>query len=530
MPGTQVVPLITALASTEVARADGTPSSSHGSGAAPSASVVPPPPGASDGDIVEEIIDSAPQAQARPVRAANATDAPRFQVAGWVRQSMESYPVKPPEQVPALTVPRDSSLLQTQLFGRFHYNVGRHFELTGSGLFTYTLHHLWPEDRIAADESATYLGTYEASLRELYVGLYSKTIDIRLGQMRVAWGKGELMSPNDIVNAVDRRDPFFSEPETRHIPTPMARVDAYLGSVSLQGIFEPFFVPDAADVYGTNWAAIQPSAPSAYRGFARTVSNIVDPTLRPVTQPLLQQTQLPGYDLSHPQAGARVSTSISGVDLDGYYFWGYDSSPALAVSLPFAAQLQQVNWTTASISTLTSGLTSGAQPFSATYVPRHHVGADAATTVGQLAVRADAAYDDGRVFYTQAFESVVSPAVQGVLSLEYQTGEPDKSILLEAMALHRFDRVSATGTLFFDRTSYGAGVVARWMLMDHFVPGVIAMLGVEPWTYVLKPSFEFLYDRWTVGLTGLLLGGETWSFGDYFGYNDSVMVSVRLAF
>ena len=56
------------------------------------------------------------------------------------------------------------------------------------------------------------------------------------------------MSPNDVINARDNRDPFVSETELRRIPSLLARADLDLGFGSLQLVLAPIYDADVADV------------------------------------------------------------------------------------------------------------------------------------------------------------------------------------------------------------------------------------------------------------------------------------------
>src|SRR5262249_29337364 len=140
-------------------------------------------------------------------------------------------------------------------------------------------------------------GQFEATPLELYIGLSWPGLDLRIGQQRVAWGRSDVRSPNDVLNRRDLRDPLLAEPELRDLPTPLVRGDIELGFGSLELVFAPFFFPDRFDLFGSNWALVQPDAPPPLRGFFGLLTRAVDPALEAMLQPLLTQTSGPRLDI-----------------------------------------------------------------------------------------------------------------------------------------------------------------------------------------------------------------------------------------
>src|SRR6185436_16444205 len=147
-------------------------------------------------------------------------------------------------------------------------------------------------------------------------------------------------------------------------------------------------------------------------------------------------------------AGARISVSLSGTDLDAYYQYGFDSTPFVRLDPAFSDYLTRIYGDPAGPKTasaekftpLLALIDGGIEPLSARYLRRHHVGFDVATAFGPVAVRVDAAYETKRVFYQQDLASFASPVVLGVLSLEYQTGSLDDVLLLEVLGSHLLEK------------------------------------------------------------------------------------------
>jgi len=397
------------------------------------------------------------------------------------------------------------------------YQRAKSFEATASGLLEWDLF----DHRTA----------YEASVRELYVGAFSNGFGLRVGNQRIAWGKGDAVSPNDVLNPRDLRDPVLTDTELRRIPTFAIRSDIELGSSALQLVLQPFFVPDRYDLYGSNWAVIQPTSPEAYRGLFRLLTNLFDPSLHDRVQELFAQTSLP----TKPSAGARYTFTGQNLDTSLYYHYGYDSTPRTTLDPTFAMAIGSVDWTTATPSTLKPVLDlldAGVTPFTATFHRRHHIGIDGVTTIGPFALKLDAGYDTARVFYQPDLESFISPAATGVLSLEYQSGELGKLLLLEGIYNRVVDPLPATGLIGYKRDSEGVAVLARWTVFDVIEGELRAVIAVVPRTTIVQPQLAYRARSGglMVAVGGLWVQGEALSLGDYFGRNDCVYGLLKYSF
>ncbi|HEY3802634.1 MAG TPA: DUF1302 family protein [Kofleriaceae bacterium] len=438
----------------------------------------------------------------------------RIQVLGWARVQTALGLAK--QSTDPLDPPYDRVVSHDQIFLAARYQRSNRYAATASGLLEWNVF----DTRTA----------FSASLRELYVGAFWDHLDVRVGNQRIPWGKGDAISPNDILNPRDLRDPLLCDPELRRIPTFAIRVDASAGSSSLQLVVEPFFVPDRYDVYGSNWAVIQPSSPVAYRGFFGLLNGLFDPTLHDDVQQLFAQTSLPTL----PSAGAHYTYTGHELDASVYYQYGYSSTPRVTVNPAFASALSQVDWTTATPSTLAPVLDlldAGVKPFTATFVRRNHVGVDGVTTVGPFALKLDAAYETRGVFYQPDFTSFTSPFVQGVASVEYQSGELGKVVLLEAIYQHIFDPLPSIGLLGYEADTAALSLLARWTFFDRIEVELRALEGVDPRTTIVQPQLAYHTHSgsWTFAVGGLAMRGQAFSLGDYYSRNEYVYGLVKYA-
>ncbi|HET9957402.1 MAG TPA: DUF1302 family protein [Polyangiaceae bacterium] len=494
------------------------------------------------GDVVESIEGDTATTSAPPPGMEGTSTPPndelqKFELNGWARQTLElgfSNHARRDSQPEPGALPYDRFTSQSQLFVRARYARGRWFEAAVSGALTYSLFEQGTDSSSKSfngfnGQSAR--GVLEPRLQELFIGLFADKFDFRIGQQRLAWGRGEFVSPNDVMNARDLRNPFVSETELRTLPTFLLRADLDLGFGSLQGVIAPVFTPDRFDVSDSNWAALQPDAPLWMRGLAGIARHSLDPTLQERAQRLLEATQYPKQNFTEPVLGARFAWSAGGVDVNHYYQYGFDG-PLVSVAPDLREALTNVDWATAGLTTLQplfAAIDAGQNPIRVRYERRHHVGLDAATTVGPIAIRLDTAYQSKRGFFRRDFTSVVSPSLQTVLALEYQTFDKNKLILIEGVYQRIMDTLPYP-VLLYKLDSFAVAGTVRWPVWGAWGFDVRSIVGIYPRTLILQPELTFKPDPLNISLGGLWLDGAAFTLGDYYRRNREVYVKARYFF
>jgi hypothetical protein len=289
-------------------------------------------------------------------------------------------------------------------------------------------------------------------------------------------------------------------------------------------------------VYGSNWAAIQRRAPEEYQQFVGTASVLADQSVERDVAKLLRQTERPGDNGKGASVGARLTASLSGVDVSAYYHYGYDSTPFVRLDPAFQGYLYDPDTDLTpgaprtELAPLLELMDSGVEPISSRYVRRHHVGLDAATAFGPVIVRLDGAYQTRRVFYQLDLNSFATPTALGVLGLEYQTGNIDNVALVELLGARLMHSLPSP-LLGYRRTTAALAGTVRWMLGESWGLDVRALIGLRPKSHAVQPALRYkANDAFTLRLGVLALGGAPRSFGWYFGDNDTAFVQLRYAF
>jgi hypothetical protein len=433
---------------------------------------------------------------------------------------------------------RDVFSSRTQLLVRASYLQERKFEATISGLFAYTLHVANRAPLYSVGVVDLTRGDVDSELREAYLGFFWPSVDLRVGQQRIAWGRSDFQSPNDVLNARDLRDPVLAETELRHLPTLALRSAFSAGPVTFEVVALPLFVPDRFDVYGSQWSLLQPRAPLPYQQYVGSTSLLVDPTMDRELAELWRQSELPPNNGKGAAAGARLSATFAGTDLNIYYHYGYDSTPFVTVDPTFQAYLfdpgTSLGVDTPAAEKLAPAvalLDRGVRPVSARYLRRHHVGLDLATTFGPLVARIDAAYQSRRVFYGVDLNSAATPTLMGVLGLEYQTGSMDDVVMVELIGTRLLQSPGPVALLGYERMTTTIAGTLRFTLSEGWGVDLRSAIGIRPETYVVQPALRYMPDEaFSVKLGALFVSGAQDSFGWYFSDNDTAFLQLRYSF
>jgi hypothetical protein len=219
-------------------------------------------------------------------------------------------------------------------------------------------------------------------------------------------------------------------------------------------------------------------------------------------QRLYQQSSLPAADFSTPSAGGQLAINGQGFDIHFYYHYGYDG--------PFVS------------------LDPSGTPL-ATYLPRHHVGLATSASAGPIVFRLEGAYQTERAFFRADLLSHKSAAAEAVGAIEWQTGDPGKSALLELYYQRILDRPDVP-LLAWEQDSYGAGLSLRLPLFGRLRTDTRIFASAQPEMVVAKPDLELDFDDWIVGAGWLGVAGREPFFGWYYRKNSEAFAFVKWLF
>jgi len=497
-------------------------------------------------DIVEVLDDPSTPSKPSPKSEVQPAKADKIEVRGFARAtfqyglSQEGAAPKTADPFERVGYERMTSV--NQMYMDVRYTRSKTFQAVLSGSLAYTasvFEGRSGETRPDSREVQSVL--IEPQLREAYLGFYSERVDIRLGQQRIVWGNSDAVAPNDVLNARDTRNRMQLDAEMVNIPTLAARADFDLGIAVLGIVGQPFFVPDRASIYGTNWSLVQPDSPHHMRKFFGTHGEGRDPG---EIEAGIARARSAEAAFNGASIGASLRFHFGSFDASYYYHYGRDRSPFVYLDPEVAAKLdepgvtrQQFAATFAAQQELTK---SYGGPFVIEAVRRHHIGMDLATTAGPLVLRMDAAVDTAATFYSkQNLNSVARPTAQAVFGMEYQRGF-GKVIVIEGSYMRLLgpeipivptpNQANDGPLLFVRENNLGVANVIRWSFFENMVVETRTFLGLTPFSWVVPPEIGYASSSFTIRLGYLAIDGTGGSFGSYYRRNESVYITTRYSF
>ena len=340
---------------------------------------------------------------------------------------------------------------------------------------------------------------------DTFVNFSGSGFNAKIGNQVVRWGKTDGFSPLDNVNPEDYRDGIASRREDRKIPIPMVNLQAYRGAFTIQGLYIPFFIKSEFDITGTDWA-----------WFDR-----VDKAIGPF------QYDDPDYSLSlaDSQGGARITATTHGFDLAFSYLNKINDLPSIdSLFVPPGVTLDA-----GSIRELPRFTQATGQTIQLKYDRTSIWGLEVETTVGDIGVRGDVAYDTNVNFLTDTLESIEKPV------FEYTVG---------------FDYNSANN--FYINVQFNQAIIQDWedriLLSKEVTSAVTGTISKEFYNGNFKPEFRIYYDLkgdasiynpklliyyWqnlTIDIGAEFFDGEDWTVIGTFKDNDQVYAIIELNF
>ena len=376
--------------------------------------------------------------------------------------------------------------------------------------------------------------SFEPTLGEAFLDVYTRWVDLRLGQQTLSFGANALLAPTDVLNPRELRQSFVElEPEDVKLPVLAARALATLGPLTVTGVWVPFFVPNRYDVFGQDLALVQPPL-----GMGLPLS--VDPSVEDGLQEHLLETRRPGLP---GDVGLRVTGELGGVKLGGSWVWASDKQPEVTLDPELAALLRSQArgepLDTALLLSVGQRLRAGETLATGTYAREHTVALEASTLVRSAQLDVDVGFSPSRSFYGEQLDVLHAPAVTWVVgvsqaeqsdlvySLTYTglavPGVPAQEhlLLLEPGAARGQAHTGFFHLLVAD--------VHYTLLQGRLEVGLRGAFEPLQRSYLVSPRAQW---RWSehvhVGLSAEFYGGPPYSPFGYFNRNDQLLASLRV--
>lgn len=341
--------------------------------------------------------------------------------------------------------------------------------------------------------------------KELYLQRGTAEMDCRIGIQRFAWGRLDEYPVNDLLNPWEYNRFLVKPLEERKIGVPSVSIESTRTDWTTQLAWVPWFVPYRLADPDARWSVMP--AVGAFNPEAEVIA----------TEP-----DLPSRNLGNGSFGARIQHSDQ-IDWALNFFHGYDPRPVFKTTALTVTKIGDQLL-------VDPGL-----------VPVFHkittLGADGAAILGDLSLRAEAAYTLGRTFNVRpelwGYPTVLAPGVFPLNPVEVERDTLDYGIgadyrLIEDWLL----TIQAQQTEIFNRpdtlydrereTLLWVNLKVNW-LNQRLETNLNVACNPEHGATMVRPSVSYtLSDTWKVSLNGLLLDGPPQSIFGRYAANDQV--------
>ncbi len=335
-------------------------------------------------------------------------------------------------------------------------------------------------------------------MREIYLDLYFKNFDIRIGKQQVVWGKADGVFITDVVSPLNLSEfllPDFDEIRKGVIA---AKIDYYAGNSTFEAILIPVFTPTERPPPGSIWY-IQPEFPV------------------PPTWDLSRETITPSLESSEVFLKYTALTSAIDFELMGAYTW--DDNPTLHVQKEFG-----VDSTT--IQPILQGLN---------ITPEHHRlaigGGSFSSEIKGVILRGEAAYYNGKYFLTedplQPDGNVQKDYLHYLVGLDFNLGPVKLSSQFIQQTILNYDNY-----ILNEKTENTMTFLARYdVLRETLHLELFSYIGLTNEDALIRPKITYDFDDSFSILLGsnIFVGDEKGRFGQY-GDNSMAYMKIKYSF
>jgi hypothetical protein len=475
----------------------------------------------------EEIVEAAPQ----PVSPAPEKVSPQEE-----RVEQEPLEQKQPEQAPSLDLKEDSftnmfaqsieeedpftfwgwvkGYAATDLqdedyedtsYGRTRGRVGLNWEHAFEKNTLRTsiagdVDHIFYDNDEAKDET-------EAALYEAYANLTNPNWDITLGKQRIRWGKGDQISPLDMLNAEDVRQSVVVPLDERKLPSWLLRARYFFPQFTVDAVIDPWIQTSSFTYFDSDWAI--------YRNLRQTIlaNPYITDDLKSFIGNIRIHEDLPDKSLENASAALRLSwqTDMSDYAISGRYGW--ESMPTIT-SFP-VANFSYSGQTGGELLQSLSTASIVSDAIESTYKRQTTLGFEWETIFDQIGFRGEVAYIDKISFLNDSLISSRNSVSYLVAGIDY-TSANDWYFNIQAawQRLYGYD----SSILYFEQDNIALlGEVRKpvWRGRIEFLLRLNTML-TDGSSY-LQPAVKLKYFTNTEIETGIMLysGDADTIFGSY---------------
>jgi hypothetical protein len=391
-------------------------------------------------------------------------------------------------------------------------------------------------------------------------------LDIKMGLQKFAWGVLDAFAPNDVVDPQELYDPFlaglagiryseFGIPAVQVGYQLLNSTHEYLPrETTFQAAYIPIYVPLRFPTVGERWYPTTAQAVTTTSGAAALPAgtsisfngqtfNAVSGTLTTTT--LTRNASPPG--LNHPNFAAHIASNWSTVDLEGYYYYGFQTG--------LDAFNRLGTYTLSPLNGVLNAVANSDLVVFPFFQRFQSIGGAASAPLGPIGVRAEFAFQNNALFSKDLTSLVAETANTEVLNLVEQAlriaGPLRIPLMIPANAVQSgISADYAWETWYFEFQVNQSNIMTNQVgLIEpkfetrliptieksffrntvHFSVNALYSLQARYWFF--EPLLAYNYsDSVTISVGGLMLGGPLDTVLGQFPGNDEAFMRIVYAF
>ena len=332
-------------------------------------------------------------------------------------------------------------------------------------------------------------------LRETYIDLHSKKIDLRVGRQVILWGKADGFNPTSNMTPIDYSDILDTDDE--EIGIFALKSNFYLGDWELQGVISPTFQSSIFPSTKSRWQGEYPDFIN-YNGINRPARFI------------REEVSMPENKFKDFQYGLRLSRNFNNIDFSVSYYQGWNDIPN----------------TTSNVSLSGDTVNVSAQP---NYYKHQVIGGDFSWVLGRYILKGEGALflpreiiqDEPYFQYVIGFERIFSNIID------------DKNLFVIAQWIHEIksNKVEYRGNDFnhlFQRNLMTRIEMDINRDMKFSIQAIYALKYEE---FYIKPEIIYnISDGLNFSLMADFLGGNKEKDGFFSNYSDNSRLRAKLKY
>ncbi len=334
------------------------------------------------------------------------------------------------------------------------------------------------------------------TMRELYLDMYFKNFDIRIGKQQVVWGKADGAFITDVVSPLNLTEFLLPDFDEIRRGVNAVKIDYYLGNSTFEAIWLPNFIPTETPGVGSIWYN-QPTF------------------MAPPTFDWSKSEVKPSLENSELFVKYAALTSIIDFEFMGGYTW--DDFPTMHVA-------KQVDMSTGA--PVLTGLN---------ITPEHHRlflgGGSFSTEIKGVVLRGEAAYYNGKKFQTVdplALDALVEKDyLHYLVGLDFNIG----NVKISSQFIQEFIMDYDVKMKNEERENTMTFLARYDMLRETLHLELFSYIGLSNEDALIRPKITYDFDDSFSILLGsnIFIGDEGGRFGQY-GDNSMAYMKLKYSF